>query len=73
MRRSPGVETREEVGACRGEPGDLPTESPPCLHIGGYRGARNEDSDLTLLLAFRKALVTLGRCDAEVETRFSTV
>lgn len=36
-------------------------------------GQRDEDSDLTLLLAFRRALVTLGRCDADVETRFTAV
>lgn len=65
---------QKEVGAYRGEPGDLPAESNPlCLHVGGYREARDEDFDLTLLLAFMGALVNLGRCDAEVETRFSTV
>lgn len=36
-------------------------------------GQRDEDPDLTLLLAFRRALVTLGPCDAEVETRFTAV
>lgn len=60
------------------EPGETPAESSPptpapFAHQRLQGGQRDEDSDLTLLLAFRRALVTLGRCDAEVKTRFPTV
>ena len=48
-------------------------QSPKFLRQRLQGGQTDEDSDLTLLLAFRRALVTLGRCDAEVETRFATV
>lgn len=48
-------------------------QSPTFPHQRLQGGQRDEDSDLTLLLAFRRALVTLGRCDAEVETRFATM